>query len=224
MHGWEGTLPIPKKNIFLKKISAIFANKVVCVGEYIGKYYHLSCDKVIYGGVGGFFSDSLKQKQSSLAYLGRLETDTGLPTLLKAISKEHSLSTIFIGEGLLRSQCEAVGKVTGWLSDKKIANLLAKTYWCVASGYLSALEALASGCEVIVIADSQLKQDYWQLGELKNFLHIVKNLQEMKQVIKKIKTKKIKSKNTFQRISNQFSWEKLTDQYLQIYFSSIDLN
>lgn len=219
MHGWEGVFPIPKKNIFLKKISAIFANKVICVGEYIGKYYHLSCDKVIYGGVSGIFSDSLKHKQNSLVYLGRLETDAGLPTLLKSLNDKCNLDMIFVGDGSLRSQCEKYGKVLGWLPEKKIANLLASTSWCVASGYLSALEALASGCEVIVIADNQLKQDYWQLGELNDFLHIIKNSQEMSQIINQIEIKKIRSKNTFQKTSNQFSWEKLTDQYLQIYFS-----
>lgn len=219
MHGWEGVFPIPKKNILLKKISAIFANKVVCVGEYISKHYQVRCDEVIYGGVSDSFFSSSWQKQNTLVYLGRLESDAGLPILLELIKKDKKSGVIFAGDGFLRSQCEAVGKVTGWLPEKKIASLLSNTRWCVASGYLSALEALASGCEVIVIADNQLRQDYWQLGEIRKLLHVVKNSQEMSEVIEKIGNSKIVPKNTVKNFNKKYSWEKLAQQYLQIYFS-----
>jgi len=219
MHGWEGVFPIPNKNIFLKKISAVFANKIVCVGEYIGKHYQVCCDEVIYGGVSDSFFGSSQQKQNSVIYLGRLENDTGLPIFLEAAKKDERISVIFAGDGPLRSECESVGKVTGWLPEKKIANLLTGAKWCVASGYLSALEALSGGCEVIVIADNQLKQDYWQLWELRKSLHLVKNLQEMNKVIKKIGDSKIVLKNTAINFNKKYSWEKLTHQYLQIYFS-----
>lgn len=49
-HGWEGIWPIPLKNIILKRVSAKLSNGTISVGKYIGKYYGIKSDKIIYGG------------------------------------------------------------------------------------------------------------------------------------------------------------------------------
>ena len=38
-HGWEGRYPIPKKNIFIRKISEKLSNANICIGHYLLKYY-----------------------------------------------------------------------------------------------------------------------------------------------------------------------------------------
>lgn len=49
-HGWEGVWPIPKKNVFLKRVAAKLSTGTIAVGKYIEKYYGVKADKIIYGG------------------------------------------------------------------------------------------------------------------------------------------------------------------------------
>lgn len=50
-HGWEGIYPIPYKNIMLKRLAAYLSWRTIAVGKYIEKYYGITADKIIYGGI-----------------------------------------------------------------------------------------------------------------------------------------------------------------------------
>ena len=50
-HGWEGTWPIPWQNILQKRLANKLSNGTIAVGKYIGKYYGIKADKIIYGGI-----------------------------------------------------------------------------------------------------------------------------------------------------------------------------
>jgi len=228
IHGWEGIYPIPKKNIWLKNISAKLANKVICVGAYIGKHYGISCDQTIEGAIDQESFSNLstkKQKFQSVVYLGRLVSDTGLPLLLEAWKKlsaadKKNLKLIFIGDGELRTICKKYGTVLGWLSENKVREQLEKSSACFASGYLSALEGLAAGCTVLVIAHNQLKKDYWQMSKIGDKVQI---LEDSKQVVETLKLAKqfIKNNNFSQNLSwlKQRSWQKTAQLYLDNYSS-----
>ena len=50
-HGWEGIYPIPGKYIFLKRLASKLSWGTIAVGKYIEKYYFITADKIMYGGI-----------------------------------------------------------------------------------------------------------------------------------------------------------------------------
>ena len=230
MHGWEGVYPIPKKNVWLKRLSARLATKVVLVGEYIGQYYGVKSDLVIYGGIDKtdiLTAAEVKQKQQlkakqklRLVYVGRLAEDTGLRLLLQAWSKlstrvKIKLEIIFVGDGELRAKCEKVGTVLGWVNEKVVKRELRLASVCFASGYLSALEAMAAGCVVVAGAENELKEAYWQGWKEKvtvfnNHLESAKFLSEIilvdqQRLLKNLGWVKVQT------------WNKIVKKYLEYY-------
>jgi glycosyltransferase involved in cell wall biosynthesis len=232
MHGWEGIYPIPRKNIWLKRLSAVLANKTICVGEYIAKYYGVKCDQVIYGGVDqdSILSEAkLKRKwqlkpgeKLKIVYLGRLAEDTGLKLLLEAWGKladevKDRYDLVFVGDGELRVECEKAGKVLGWLDEKQVRSELRLAQLCFASGYLSALEGLAAGCKVVVGAQHQLRQDYWELSELKRQIVVIKNINEICKLLRD--SKKITKRTAVDYSwTRDFSWQKLVNKEITPFY------
>jgi len=220
MHGWEGNYPIPKKNIFLKKIAQKMANKVICVGKYICQYYQIECDLVIEGGVELQTQAQKTNKKNQLLVLGRLEEDTGLSWFLDLMS-EHILNSrikiIFAGDGSLHHRAQKLGEVKGWLPEKKVNQLLAESHWCLATGYLSALEALSCGCQVIAIANNPLKVNYWQKSKLINWIHLVKDYRQLKDLFLQIEQGGLKKKAPTPTQLEQFSWQKVMSECERLY-------
>lgn len=165
-HGWEGKWPIPTKNIFLKRLSALMSDKNVFVGKYIGKYYGIKTDKIIYGGVNS--KTQLTKKVSGTAvFIGRLEDDTGLRIFLKRIKGYKFKKLTFVGDGSLRQECESLGVVTGFIDP---SGYLKNSEYVIPGGYLSYIEARDSGCKIITYADNPLKKDYWkEIKKIKKF-------------------------------------------------------
>ena len=210
MHGWEGQYPIPLKNKLLKQLAAKLSDKVICVGEYIEQYYGLEADQVIYGGLDQEnvvdwplikqkhdFEPSQEQPLKVL-YLGRLAKDTGLPLFLAGLSQLkqqqpelfNKLEVVFAGDGTQesktnwRAQAEKYGQVLGFVDETEVRKQLKSAHACFAGGYLSALEAMAAGCLVLVGSDNVLKTDYWQLGEFGQRVDLVESADGINNFIK----------------------------------------
>src|SRR3989344_6830519 len=49
-HGWEGTWPIPWRNIVYKRLASRLSWGTIAVGKYIEKYYGVKVSRIIYGG------------------------------------------------------------------------------------------------------------------------------------------------------------------------------
>ena len=156
-HGWEGEWPIPKRNIFFKKLAAKLSRKNICVGEYIQKYYEILADKIIYGGADKTSKFSGKKIKNKVVFVGRLEKDTGLERFLKDLKKHKD--TFFIGDGSLRAKCEEYGTVTGFTDPTPFYKT---AEYAVPGGYLSYIDAKSYGCKIITYADNPLKKDYWE--------------------------------------------------------------
>jgi glycosyltransferase involved in cell wall biosynthesis len=230
MHGWEGIYPIPRKNIWIKRLSAALANKTICVGEYIAKYYGVKCDQVIYGGVDqdSILSEAkLKRKwqlkpgeKLKIVYLGRLAEDTGLKLLLEAWNKladevKDRYDLVFVGDGELRVKCEKAGKVLGWVNERQVRSELRSAQLCFASGYLSALEGLAARCLVIVGASSQLRHDYWHKWRYR--FELVSTPQWFIDFLKQgefLNSKQVKQNPEW--VKSQ-TWERIAEGYLEFY-------
>ncbi len=160
-HGWEGKFPIPFKNIFLKRLACKLSWGSIAVGEYIEKWYGVKADYITYGGIETMKRTNSKRKRNSILYVGRLEWDTGIKKLFKFLDTHKSYSVEFCGDGRLRETCEKYGTVHGFTDPHLYYK---KSQICFAGGYLVALEALSSGCKLMVGWDNTLKKDYWKLS------------------------------------------------------------
>jgi len=197
-HGWEGKWPIPKKNIFYKRLANRLSSGNIAVGKYIEKYYGIKTDKIIYGGVDVVADKSVDRKKGIL-YVGRLEEDTGLPLVLSELQKKSETigqeNMKFVGDGKMRDECRKYGKVHGFVDA---THFLQKAKVVYTGGYLTAMEAMVAGCEVRVVWDNDLKKDYWTLAPFYKF---------------------IKNKDTnggYEWVKKQ-TWEKVAEVYINLW-------
>src|SRR3989304_3530492 len=108
-HGWEGVYPIPLKNIVVRMVDAFLANKNITISDYVEKYYHIKADKLMYTSVDlpeNNRNRESKKKRKNLLYVGRLDEDTGLNAILKALAylKHYNFNIDFCGDGSLRTE------------------------------------------------------------------------------------------------------------------------
>lgn len=167
LHGWEGEWPIPKINIRLKKLTEKFSGKVVAVGKYIEWYYGIKTDKIIYGATDINYRTTPHKVKGKIAYVGRLDKDTGLLEFIKTLKQSNYKNVVFVGDGKLRNLCKKYGRVTGFTDP---APYLKSAEYAVPAGFLSYIDAVASKCKIITFAENPLKEDYWkEIKKIKKF-------------------------------------------------------
>lgn len=195
-HGWEGNYPIPLINIVQKKIASTLSEKTMAVGDYIGKYYGINPNVVVYGATRPIFRvNKLKKIKRGIVFVGRLQKDTGLLDFIKWLKKYNKRNVIFCGDGELKNLCKKYGQIVGFSSvDKYLLN--AKK--CVVSGYLSCLEAFSYKCSVKIFCNNRLKKDYWKMSPF----------------IKYINNNDIEGGYNW---SMKQTWSKLTNEYINFW-------
>ena len=159
-HGGQGKWPTPFKDKLIVKVAAKLSNGIICVGDFIPKYFSIKPDYVTYGGVDKI-QKSKRKKDKLIIFLGRLEKETGVYEFIERLKvKGQGLRVEFVGDGSLRNICEKYGVVHGFCDATPF---LEKASICFAGGYLSALEALERGCELWTGANTPIKEDYWKM-------------------------------------------------------------
>lgn len=196
-------------------MSARLAWGNICVGRYIEKWYGVKADYLMYGGVKKFKNQNLKIKNTNqnskiLVFVGRLEEDTGLLLLLKALQLNPELQIEFVGDGPLRGECEKYGRVHGFVPD--VRPYIAKARFVFASGYLSVLEALWAGKPVIVAYDNPLKRDYFAMSPFKNYVI----MEEDPEGIVKALSKRGRIEKARAWAKSQ-TWERVADLYQKLW-------
>jgi len=176
-HGWEGTWPIPWRNIVYKRLASRLSWGTIAVGKYIEKYYGVKASKVVYGGAvtpGGRPSATTPgvshnfRGVNHIVFVGRLEKDTGVLDFIEQLKINNLKFKIdFVGDGSLRKECEKFGKVHGFVDPNPF---LEKADICVPGGYLSYIEAKQYSCKIMTFYDNPLKKDYWdEIKKIKKF-------------------------------------------------------
>ncbi|RJR29996.1 glycosyltransferase [Candidatus Microgenomates bacterium] len=209
-HGWEGVYPIPIKNILIRKISVYLCTKSIDVGAYLQKYYKTKPDKVVYGATD---KPVPSEKHKNIIYVGRLEPDTGLEVLLEALLSMGKVNIEFYGDGSMRKKCGKYGRVHGFIDIK---NAMASASLCVCGGYLSIIEALASGCRVVSIYNNDIRKDILYKAPFKKYIHIVSSPKETVDVLSEVE----KSRDNMDEAgkwANTQTWEKMTQEYLSLW-------
>ncbi len=247
IHGWEGKYPIPRKNILLKKLAVFLADYNIGVGKYLAKHYELTShqlkvDSWIYGAVEDKFLISNRSakvakiidfdkkikptpRKLRVFYLGRLASDTPLPIFLQSIEQmlpmqRRQFDFIFGGEGKLRSQAAKFGQVLGVVDPLP---QLQKADICVASGYLSILEALSQGCFVMCAYDNSLKKDYYLQTPFSKWISIASSSKDLtKNLLNFSQNKEVrfvwkKQQQEVQTYLKKQTWRELAALYQQYY-------
>lgn len=229
-HGWEGDFPPTVWQKCNKWLAQRGSDATVAVGDFINQFYPITSTKVTYGGVSRLPESSQISVQKNeavtkLIFIGRLSADTGLPLLLTAAKKlqfsQKKLSLEFWGEGALKKQCREFGTTKGWVEEPLLwLQQQPNIAWVVASGYLSALEALAAGQRVMVIADNPLKQAYFATAPFRNYLQIAHSAIELEKILSADPTAIVTSKQLAQQqkeISANFGWDRVARVYQELY-------
>lgn len=191
-HGWREIVPIPKKDTLLNWLAVKLAKKTIAIGSYVNRIYKIDCDLVVYGSSDIHNYREPKDKKR-IVYIGRLEENTGILIFLKWLKKNPGYKVDFCGDGDKRSECEKYGTVHGF-TDPNPFYKVSKTV--VPGGYLSALEALNSGCDIKLFWNNKLKEDYWKMSPFW-----------------KLKGDKLR------KWAREQTWKKLTNEYLNLYNS-----
>lgn len=172
-HGWEGTFPVPKINIFQRRIYSFLSKKVVHIGGYINKYYHDQPDLVLYGGYSELHNQKIP-KSNKLVFLGRLEKENCIDKYLSFLDElkkmKINFTVMFIGGGQYHKKCQKYGQVTGMIKDP--FPYITNSRVVLTSSYLSIWQALAANKKVISFYDHELKKDYLELFPLKSMTMI----------------------------------------------------
>lgn len=157
-HGWEGVYPIPLKNKILKIIASKLSTGSISIGKYISKYYGIKSNFIVYGG-SNVTSKKYTKNKNTIAFVGRLESDTGVLDFLKYLKNKKYKKVDFVGDGSLKNECSRFGMVRGFVNPEPF---LKNAEYAVPAGYLSYIEAKSYGCKIITFYQNNLKKDYWE--------------------------------------------------------------
>lgn len=219
-HGYEG-YPVKKRWIISRKIAEYLTNGNICVGDFMRKWYFTTPSTVIYGAVSPITKNE-KPKTENAVFFGRLDDQTGILeyleayTIIKKIYPKFSLT--IVGEGRLRNKISKGIRVEGFARD--IDHIISKHRFIFVSRYLSMLEALVQGREIIAVYDNPIKRDYLLMSPFKKYVSIAGNGREIADlVIKSLKNPNLNQKRTKEgKIWAQNStWTKIAKKYIKLW-------
>jgi glycosyltransferase involved in cell wall biosynthesis len=179
-HGWEGIYPVPLKNIVIKKIDSIIATRTIAISDYLQKHYFIKAHSVSYTAVDTPRTRTNKKEKRQLLYVGRLDKDTGLPIILKALSLLKGFKVDFCGDGLLRKECAKYGTVHGFVNPDPFYR---KANICLSPGISSILEGFAYKCLVVTAYNNPLKKDYLLMNPFSNWIVVNSSPDDMARAI-----------------------------------------
>lgn len=215
-HGWEGVYPIGWMSILQKRLAAKLGWGNICVGFYIEKYFGITADKIVYGGVEKSNKKAIRKK-NKIVYVGRLDKDTGLKVFLKVLEKVRKYEVDFCGEGELRKECEKYGKVHGYCDPRAY---LREARVCWGAGYLSILEAMAEKCLVMVGYENLLKKDYYRQTPFREWLVCGDDPNKLAEAIKGAMEMKKEYKNKIEEgygWARKQDWGKVVEDYWELW-------
>ena len=216
-HGWEGKLPISKNSIFQKKLACYLCNNYVLVGKYIASIYGLESKNVIYGAAKPNRHPVRVRSRLSVLYLGRLDHSTGVSVLLDSL-KQKRFKVVFCGNGELNSACKKFGAVTGFVRNP--GRYLSKNKICIACGYLSTIEALQQGCFTIVLINSKVRKQAFNMSPMKSWIKLVRTPRQLSQRIEEFENNRNHySERALQakKWADHQTWNKLADFYEKLW-------
>ena len=170
LHGYA-SLPPPRVDALLQRLSSLLCGAVFCVGEFVAKWYGIRGCKVIWGATEVGEEPAPFPVEPVVAYVGRLSPDRPARVAVLAVAFSCRLwvgaRLIVAGDGPLRGKLESLAsrlgveaEFLGWVREPR--EVVRRSSVVVASGYLSALEAMAEGRPALAVARDRWEEDYWE--------------------------------------------------------------
>jgi len=156
---------------------------------------------------------NIKKDPQKLVYVGRLDEDTGLRKILKALSYLKEFKIDFCGEGTLLNECKKYGKVHGFVNPTPF---LEKAFFCLSPGHTSILEAFIQKCFIVTTYNNPVKKDYLLMTPFSKWIIVEKSPKKMAEAIKHYSQYPDQAKN---KIENAYKWALTQnwDNAVQIY-------
>jgi len=237
-HGWEGVYP-PRKDIVKKRQH--IASQVkgsMAIGAFIEKWYGTNSNIISYGGTHVNLSQNcesnhvLSKNPLKLAYFGRLEADTGLLEVIKAIIQyfknqpDNQLDFSIYGNGTLKNQIEDLILNNDTLNIEMLpavpnpSSLYTNYDVIIASGYLTIIEALAVERIVIAYYNNPIREDYLKMHPAAKSMNIVSNANDISKVFQTFDddiNKITQLARPGWEWAKKQTWEALAKDYLQLW-------
>lgn len=198
-HGWEGKFPPAVKMIRKRKKIVRAVQGSIAIGAFIQKWYGTVTDVVSYGGVKGERYSSLRTADYNanplrIGYFGRLDRDTGILEVVKAIRKynykaDKRVNLDIYGAGPLRDHLLKIAEedssegISVLPPVKDAATILVNYAIVVASGYLTILEALYAERIVFAQYNNDLREDYLRMHPAASSIFICNSAEDLSAAI-----------------------------------------
>jgi glycosyltransferase involved in cell wall biosynthesis len=186
-HGYEMVFPIKKKAVLVRKLSEKLSFGNICLGDYLKKWYRTKPTYVIYGGVEKQRMVSIRQldRKLKIAFLGRVEADTGFPLYISALQelKKRNIKFYFnvYGDGKIINIAKKYGKCFGFV--KNVDKAIKENDVIFASSYLSILESLNNKRFVCSVYSNPLKKDILEMTPFAKWISISNNANDLTQAV-----------------------------------------
>jgi glycosyltransferase involved in cell wall biosynthesis len=240
-HGWETKYPISMKAKLHRLLVAKLSQGTIHVGGWVKNFYLDKPDFVTYGGVNpkrltrsGELqksqknSEELLQKVVNIVFIGRLSQDNEVEKYL-TLTKKLKTSGLnykmtWVGDGNLRSECEKIGEVTGFI--KNPSKYLSTADLVFANSYLSILEAQLLGKVVCAFHSNDLKKAYLESFPGSKHMLIAESPKKM---LKKINllfgSKKVfdKCSKDARNFAKEQTWDKVLELYLKLWGTKVGI-
>ncbi len=225
-HGIEGD-KVPAWAPIYRGLSARVAKGIICVGDFMARWYGGECTAVTYGASeGALIPPEAEGRSEALIYVGRLEPYNPLLECLTGmaqLAKDHeALPWDLYGIGVLDEPLRSLADAAGVpISLKGVTHEPEREYpryaFAIAGGYLSVLEAIRAGCSVIAYARSELRCDYYKSHPcLAKGLVVVQTPEEFATAIHRLRDNhrgRAEAVRRGQRLVAEMTWEALADTY-----------
>ncbi len=224
-HGYETVFPPQKSAIFIRKISEKLSRGNICVGDFIKKWYGTRPTFVTYGGIQNTKKSTFKTLNTSkinIAFIGRLDADTGLLFYMQALQllKEKNIQFSFdlYGDGELKKIAQKTGTVHGFVKD--VEKEIAQADIVFASSYLSILESMAELKQIYSTYSNPLKEDYLKMTPFSKFIVIENDPKKLAEKIeyyfKHPKEQKKMVDSAYDWVKDQ-TWDTITTLYVKLW-------
>lgn len=235
-HGYEG-YPVPKAAWLIRRIAENLVCENICVGTFIAKWYGTKCQHFTIGAVERSTSLISPEKDEGV-FIGRLEPDTGIMELIKALSilkSEYGLELPFhiCGDGSLKKKLIDISNennltlfMHGFVTDPQ-KYMLSPRYSFV-TGYLSILDAMISKKIVLSIYSNPLKMDYlYSIPKVEKMMFIASSPSQLAKNLKMIMARPEIGQSMIERayrFAEEQTWAKAAEMYLEVYGAKSKFN
>jgi glycosyltransferase involved in cell wall biosynthesis len=229
-HGYEG-YPIPREAIRRRRFVRRRVRNVLCMGDFICRWYDTSCYAVSYGGVDPVPDPPPLPSEPSALFVGRLAEDTSILLYLEALAVLREdygrrLRLTVVGDGPLRAIAERYAEAQGLgvrfrgaVGDP--APLFADVQFAFVSGYLAIWQALAHRRLVFALYDNDLKRDYLEgFPDARETLVIAEGPAELAARLNESLGDREAAAERIERgarLAAENTWDRVAETYLSMY-------